>query len=174
MVLLVVDTQKAITNSALYNFELFESHIMELINKARSNNMEIIYVRHDDGIGSTLTKGNEEFEIYEKFKPAVNELVFDKNVNSSFKNTGLMEYLKNKNKNTIIVVGLQTDYCIDATIKAGFERGFKIIVPAYTNSTFDNQYMTAELTYRYYNDFMWNGRYAECVSFEKALEMMTR
>lgn len=174
MVLLAVDIQKEITNNELYNFEIFESHILELINKARSNNIEIIFVRHDDGAGSKLTKGNEEFEIYDKFKPAENELVFDKNVNSSFINTGLLEYLRKKNENTIITVGLQTDYCIDATIKAGFEHGFKMIVPDYTNSTFDNQYMTAEQTYKYYNEFMWNGRYAECISFEKTLELMTR
>lgn len=174
MVLLVVDTQKAITNNELYNFEIFESHIMELINKARGNNIEIIFVRHDDGAGNKLTKGNAGFEIYDKFKPAENELIFDKNVNSSFKNTDLLEYLRKKNENTIITVGLQTDYCIDATIKAGFEHGFKMIVPAYTNSTFGNQYMTAEQTYKYYNEFMWNGRYAECISFEKTLELMTR
>ena len=82
--------------------------------------------------------------------------------------------MKEKNENTVIIVGLQTDYCIDATIKAGFEHGFKMIVPENTNSTFDNQYMTAEETYKYYNEFIWNKRYAECVSFEKTIEMMVR
>lgn len=174
MVLLVVDTQKAITNNKLYHFELFESHIKELLNKARNNGIEVIFVRHDDGLGNELTSGNEGFEIYDGFEPAENEIIFDKNVNSSFKNTGLLEYLQGINENTIIIVGLQTDYCIDATIKSGFEHGFKMIVPAYTNSTFDSQYMTAEQTYRYYNEFIWNGRYAECISFEKTLELMTR
>ena len=32
MVLLVVDTQKAITNSRLYQFDLFESHVKEFEN----------------------------------------------------------------------------------------------------------------------------------------------
>ena len=72
------------------------------------------------------------------------------------------------------IVGLQTDYCIDATVKCGFEHGLKMIVPANTNSTFDNAYMTAEKSYRYYNEFMWNGRYAECISFDKTLELMNR
>ena len=72
------------------------------------------------------------------------------------------------------IVDLQTDYCIDATIKAGVEHGFKMIVPANTNSTFDNKYMLAEQTYSYYNEFMWNRRYAECISFEMALELMSR
>ena len=82
--------------------------------------------------------------------------------------------MKEKNEDTVIIVGLQTDYCIDATIKAGFEHGFKMIVPEKTNTTFDNQYMTAEETYKYYNEFIWNKRYAECVSFEKTIEMMVK
>jgi len=172
MVLLVVDTQKLITNRKLYQFDLFETRVKELIAKARSNGIEVIFVRHDDGVGNELTKGTEWFEIYDGFKPEDGEHIFDKTVNSAFKDTGLLGYLRSKEEDTVIIVGLQTDYCIDATIKTGFEHGFKMIVPEYTNSTFDNQYMTAKQTYKYYNEFMWNGRYAECVSFEKALELM--
>lgn len=174
MVLLVVDAQKAITNSRLYHFELFEANIIKLIDSARKSGIEVIFVRHDDGVGNPLTKGNDGFEIYEKFQPMENERIFDKTVNSAFKNTGLTEYLKEKGENTVIIVGLQTEYCIDATIKAGFERGFGIIVPANCNSTFDNDYMTAELTYNYYNNFIWNKRYAECISFEETLKMLGR
>ena len=47
-----------------------------------------------------------------------------------------------------------------------------MIIPEYTNSTVDNDYMTAEQTYKYYNEFMWNRRYAQCVSVDEALEMM--
>ena len=80
--------------------------------------------------------------------------------------------MKEKGENTIVIVGLQTEYCIDATIKAGFERGFRMIVPANCNSTFDNEYMSSELTYNYYNSFIWKKRYAECISFEEAQEML--
>lgn len=172
MILLVVDTQKAITNNELYQFELFEARVKKLISEARHNGVEVIFVRHDDGAGNELTKGNDGFEIYDGFSPVDGEVIFDKKVNSCFKDTGLLEYLRQKKEDTIIVVGLQTDYCIDATIKAGFEHGFKMIVPAGTNSTFENQYMSAEQTYRYYNEYIWNNRYAECVSFEKTLELL--
>lgn len=172
MVLLVVDTQRLITNANLYNFEIFESHVKELILHARNNNIEVIYVRHDDGEGNELTKGTDGFEIYDEFKPIGGELVFDKNVNSAFKGTGLLEYLRKRDESTVIVVGLQTDYCIDATIKCGFEHGFRIIVPENTNSTYDNEFMSADKTYKYYNDFIWKERYAECISFEETLEMI--
>lgn len=172
MVLLIIDTQKLITNEKLYKFDIFVSNVKKIINEARLNNMEVIYVRHDDGIGNELTKGNDGFEIYEKFKPINEEKIFDKVVNSAFKGTGLLEYLIKKGEENIIIIGLQTDYCIDATIKCGFEHGFNIIVPAYANTTVDNKFMSAEQSYKYYNEFMWNGRYAECISVDETLKRM--
>lgn len=172
MVLLVIDTQKLITNEKLYMFHTFVSNVKEIINKARENKIEVIYVRHDDGDRGELVKGTEGFEIYEEFKPLKGEKIFDKNFNSAFKGTGLLEYLKIKGENEIIIVGLQTDYCIDATIKCGFEHGFHIIVPAHANTTVDNEFMTAEESYKYHNEFMWNGRYAECIPMEETIKRM--
>ena len=55
MVLLVVDTQRLITSPKLYQFELFEKNIEELIKQARSSKIEVIYIRHDDGGEDGLT-----------------------------------------------------------------------------------------------------------------------
>ena len=172
MVLLVVDTQKLITTNTVYKFDEFEKRIKCLISCARQNSIEVIYIRHDDGPQEALTKGTDGFDIYDGFAPVIGEKIYDKTVNSPFKETGLLEYLKEKGEDTVIVVGLQTDYCIDATVKCGFEHGFRMIVPEYTNSTVDNDFMTAEQTYMYYNEFVWNKRYAQCISLEEALEMM--
>ena len=172
MILLVIDTQKLITNEKLYKFDMFVSNVKEIIQEARLNNIEVIYVRHDDGIGNELTKGTDGFEIYEKFQPINNEKIFDKKVNSAFKGTGLLEYLIDKKEKDIIIVGLQTDYCIDATIKCGFEHGFNIIVPAYSNTTVNNKFMSAKQSYEYYNEFMWNDRYAECISLDETIKRM--
>lgn len=170
MVLLVVDTQKLICNAKLYMFDRFVENVSELIKAARENSIEVIFVRHDDGKGNALSKGTEGFEIYDGFKPLNGEKIFDKTVNSPFRQTGLLEYLRSVGENEIIVVGLQTDYCIDAAIKCGFEHGFKMVVPEYCNTTFDNDHMSAEKSYKYYNDFIWKDRYAECISVEQALK----
>lgn len=172
MVLLVVDTQTLITNEKLYKFEEFVLNVQTLITKARKNKIEVIYIRHDDGVESDLTKGKEGFEIFETFKPINKKKIYDKKVNSAFKETGLLAYLKEKKEREIIITGLQTDYCIDATIKCGFEHGFHMIVPNNCNTTVDNQYMSAEKSYQYYNEFMWNGRYAECISMDETMKRM--
>ncbi|MBO5522845.1 MAG: cysteine hydrolase [Roseburia sp.] len=173
MVLLVVDTQKGITDERLFEFEKVKNNIKILIAEARKNHVEVVYVRHDDGPGSGFSVGDDEFEIFDEFAPMKGERIFDKKVNSAFhKSTGLAEYLFEKNENQIIVVGLQTNFCIDATIKSGFEHGFEMIVPEYTNSTFDNEYMKKEVCYHYYNDFMWPERYAVCISMAVAVAML--
>ena len=173
MVLLVVDAQTALVTDKLYRSDLFVSNVKTLIETARQNHIEVIFVRHDDGPGSQLTKGMDGYEIYDAFHPVVNERVFDKTVNSAFRGTGLLEYLKQKHKTTVMIVGLQTEYCIDATIKAGFEHGFQMIVPENTNSTFDNRFLSSETTYRYYNEFIWSGRYAMCVPFDEAITLIS-
>lgn len=157
----------------LYKFDTFVSNVKEIIKKARKSNIEVIYVRHDDGIESELTKGTEGFEIYEEFKPVKGERIYDKKFNSAFKGTGLLEYLKTKGEKEIIIVGLQTDYCIDATIKCGFEHGFHIIVPAHANTTIDNEFMLAEENYKYHNEFIWNKRYAECILLDETIRKMS-
>lgn len=172
MILLVIDTQKSIMNDELYNFDVFVSNVKKLINVARKSGIEVIYVRHDDGKSSDLTKGKEGFEIYDEFKPDVNEQIFDKKVNSVFKNTGLLKYLKNKQENDLIITGLQTDYCIDASIKGAFEHGFNVFVPTNANTTTDNDFMTGEASYHYYNQLMWDGRYAKCISIDALIMIM--
>ena len=42
------------------------------------------------------------------------------------------------------------------------------------NSTQDNEYMTGEQSYRYYNEFLWPDRYANCVPMDKALELLKK
>lgn len=61
---------------------------------------------------------------------------------------------------------------IDASIKSAFERGYKVIVPLGANSTFDNEYMNGETTYKYYNEMMWPDRFAQCISVDETIKLM--
>ncbi|WP_075718005.1 cysteine hydrolase family protein [Roseburia sp. 499] len=170
MVLLIVDTQEMIVTKQLYQYEKFIQNVKKAIETARENDVEVVYIRHDDGF--ELTKGVDGFEIYEEFAPKQGEKIFDKHVNSAFKESGLLEYLSAKNEKSVMLAGLQTDYCIDATVKCGFEHGFEMLIPAYCNTTVDNEFMSGEKTYQYYNEKMWHGRYAKCMSLEEALAVM--
>ncbi|MBO7486231.1 MAG: isochorismatase family protein [Spirochaetaceae bacterium] len=60
MILLVVDTQKGCFDERLYSFETVRKNIKQLITTARENNVEVVYVQHDDGPGKDLDKATEE------------------------------------------------------------------------------------------------------------------
>ena len=170
MKLLVIDIQKGITDSRLFNFEAFIDDTIRIIKAARDNQIEVIYFQHDDGSGTGFSIGDEDFEIAEQVIPREGEKIFIKNINSCFGNKDFTDYVKDDN--TLMIVGLQTNFCIDATVKSAFERGYKVIVPQGANSTFDNDYMTGEETYKYYNDMMWPKRFATCVSVDEEIKLM--
>ena len=173
MILLVVDTQKDCFDERLYAFETVRKNIKQLITVARENNVEVVYVQHDDGPGTDLDKSTDKYEIYDEFAPIGDEKRFEKNVNSAFHPmSGLTEYLQSKGEKDIIAIGVSTDYCMDATIKCGFEKGFTIFVPSYTNSTYDNPYFDKETAYKYYNEFMWGTRYAKIITVEQAIQLL--
>ncbi|MBE5900297.1 MAG: cysteine hydrolase [Lachnospiraceae bacterium] len=172
MILLVIDIQKGITDNRLYNFESFIKETKRVISAARDNHVEVIYVQHDDGPGTGFSVGDEDFEIAEQVAPKNSEKIFVKTICSCFGNKELAEYLQQQEDKRLMIIGLQTNFCIDATIKSAFEKGFKVIVPEGANSTFDNDYMNAETTYRYYNEMMWPERFAQCISVEEAISMM--
>lgn len=172
MILLVVDMQKALTEDGeLYDAEAFMDRNIRLIEAARKNNVEVIFVQHDAGEGSGFSVGDEDFEIDPRVAPKDGEKVFVKTINSCFGNTDFKAYMEQQEDKRLMVIGLQTNYCIDATVKSAFERGFDVIVPEGTNSTFDNNYMTGETTVAYYNEDVWDG-VADLPTFEEAMEMI--
>ncbi|MBO4393342.1 MAG: isochorismatase family protein [Spirochaetales bacterium] len=175
MVLLVVDFQKALTeDEELYNAKTFIERVVKLVETARRNNVEVIFVQHDAGPGSGFSVGDPDFEIDAHVTPAKGEKVFIKTINSCFGNKDFLDYMYSLEDKRVMVVGLQTNWCIDATVKSAFERGFEVIIPDGTNSTFDNDYMSAETTYRYYNEEIWPDCFADCVSFDEAVSMLEK
>ncbi|MBO4832313.1 MAG: cysteine hydrolase [Oscillospiraceae bacterium] len=171
MILLVVDMQKCLVSEELYGFENFLDRTVRLVDAARKNGVEVVFVQHDAGPGSGLSSGDEGFEIIDEISPEPGEKVFVKKINSCFGNKDFKKYMKKQDDKRLMIIGLQTNYCIDATVKSAFERGYEVIIPEGTNSTFDNDYMTGETAVRYYNEDVWE-ELADVVPFDEAMDML--
>ena len=174
MKLIVIDMQKALLDDELYNLNGLLNNVSKLIEAARANRVEVIYVQHDAGEGSGFSVGDEAFEIADEVAPQAGEKVFVKRASSSFTNREFAAYLEKEEGDTLLIVGLQTNFCIDATVKSAFERGYDVFIPEGTNSTFDNNYMTGETTYNYYMNEVWPDLFADCVTLDEALEMIRK
>ena len=171
MILLVIDMQKGIADEELYAYDILMDRTARLIDAARKSHVEVIYFQHDAGPESGLSAGDEDFEIAGQVKPAEGEKVFVKTINSCFGNREFTEYMEKQEDKRLMIIGLQTNWCIDCTVKSAFERGFEVIVPEGTNSTFDNDYMTGETAVRYYNEDVWE-ELVDSVTVEEAIDLL--
>lgn len=172
MKLIVIDMQKGLVCDELYSFDGFIENVEKLIRVARSNNVEVIFVKHNFGEESGFTFGDEAFEIACQVAPRDDEKVFVKMINSCFGNEDFAKYLKQSGENELMIVGLQTDFCIDATVKSAFERGYKVYIPKGTNSTFSNDYLDGETIYKYFNEWVWPGTFAITISMNEAIKLL--
>lgn len=170
---LVVDVQNALLNAHPYNEKEIFTNIKKVIISARRHNTEIIYIRHNGQIGSLLEPGTHGWQIIDQITPQTNDKIIEKHFNSAFYKTTLNDYLSNKGITNIILVGLQTEYCIDATVKSAFDLDYKIIIPEKTNTTFDNEYFSGHQIHKFYNDKIWNGRFAEIKSLESCEALLS-
>lgn len=166
--LLIIDMQKAIADEKPYAYEEVEKNIAKLLNHYRNNNFPIIFIQHDGSKGSEFEPGINSWEIVDKLKPQESEIIINKKYNSAFKKTTLESELIKKGINKLIIVGMQTEYCIDTTIRVAFEKGYEIIIPEMTNTTVDNGLLTGEQIYKHHNNIL-NNRFALIKTVEEVL-----
>ncbi|RGO21488.1 cysteine hydrolase [Bacillus cereus] len=138
--LILVDVQKGF-NDAYWgnrNNPHAESNMKLILQTWRDTNRPVIHIQHisnkenhplrEDFIGSEF----QEFAI-----PLINEPVFKKNVNSAFIGTELESYLRKHNYETIVIIGLTTDYCVSTTVRMAGNLGFSTYVISDATATFD-------------------------------------
>ena len=157
---IVIDMQTLIVNANPYNRDETVANIDKLISVCRSKKIPVIFVRHDDGPGEPLEKGTDGFKITKELTPREGEKIFDKNFNSAFRKTGLREYLDAMGAKQIIICGMQTEFCIDATIKVAFEYEYDVTVVRDGVTTLDNGELTGRQICDFYLGKIWNGRFA--------------
>ena len=94
--LIIVDVQTGVAVKDIYNREQVLGNIADLLAFCRELQLDIIYIRHDDGPESDLTIGSDAWQIVPLLKPAPGEMIFDKKYNSMFYKTAVRGYLSDR------------------------------------------------------------------------------
>jgi nicotinamidase-related amidase len=167
--LLVVDVQAGAVARKPYRGDVVLENIAALIDACRAAGVEVIYVQHDGDPGDPEEPGTAGWEIAEAVRPAPGEHVVHKRFNSAFRETDLRAHLEGRGIGTLILVGIQTEYCVDTTCRVAFENGFSVIMPEMTNTTFDNGGLTAAQIHEHHNRRIFDGRFAAVRSMADTL-----
>jgi nicotinamidase-related amidase len=167
--LLVVDVQDAAVARGPYSGDIVLDNIARLIAACRAAGVEVIHVQHDGDPGTEEEPRSKGWEIHAAVRPDRGEKVVRQRFNSAFRETDLRCYLEERGIGTLILVGIQTEYCIDTTCRVAFENGFAVVVPEMTNTTYDNGELTARQIYEYHNRRIFDGRFGALRSMGETL-----
>lgn len=169
--LLIIDVQEGLMEDHPTQEKKFLKNIKELLTMSRIHGLEVIFVRHHDE--DDLIMDTPRWEIYHEIASLRHELVMDKHKNSAFFETKLKLCLDNSNIHNLIIVGMQTEHCVDATCKSAFEKGYHVYIPKDCVTTFDNPHLSGEKCNQYYYEHIWKGRYATICSLEEIINMIS-
>jgi len=120
--LLIVDVQRGVMERTINNDTVLKN-INLLIGKARGSSQPVIWVQH---ASENLVRGSARWEIVGELNRESEDILIEKEYNSSFEETTLEGILRDRGINEIILTGAQTNWCIRATAYGALERGFNL------------------------------------------------
>ncbi len=102
----------------------------EVLNAFRAKQKPVVHIQHistrpDATYFLPCTKG---IEFHPNVHPLKNETIIKKHYPNSFKDTALLNYLTKHHVNHLVICGMMSHLCIDATVRAAYDLGFSCTV----------------------------------------------
>lgn len=160
--LVVIDVQKGMFQ--MPGFQPFDGEdvvdrIASLIARARANGTPVFFVQHDGGADHPFHPGKPGFAFHEKLTPCADDDVTLKRHGSAFRDTGFDAKLKSAGIDTLIVCGMQSEYCVDSAVRGAAERGYRVVLVADGHTTADTRVLKARDIVAHENETL-GGSYA--------------
>jgi len=152
-ILIVIDVQVGmfVETDPVYAGDRLLDQIQYLISRARSSKVPVIYVQHNEGAGEPLETGTSGWYIHPAISPLKEDLIIQKFTPDAFHETTLHDELTKRDIRKIVVVGMQTDVCVNATSRRAHELGYDVTIAGDTHSTWSQGDITAQDIIDQYN-----------------------
>jgi nicotinamidase-related amidase len=152
--LLIIDAQ---VNMFTADHPVFESDqilqkIKDLIARARLAHVPVVYVQNNGSEIDPDVHGTPGWEIHPALMPQIGDTVIQKFTPDSFHETGLQGELEKKNVRRLVIAGMQTDYCIDATTRRAHVLGYDVTLVRDAHTTYPAGGLTAPQIIAQYNE----------------------
>ncbi|WP_435037264.1 cysteine hydrolase family protein [Pseudomonas neuropathica] len=143
--LLIIDVQRALCSGEYecYDIQRVIDTINGLSTRAREAGVPVVLIQHDEK-DSPLAHGAEGWQLAKELQISPKDLRVRKTTPDSFYQTDLGELLPSEDFERLVICGLQTDYCVNATVRQAHKLGYDVVLAADAHSTVDNGNMSAE------------------------------
>lgn len=146
--LLIIDVQVAmfspLEGSMVWNGEKILHNIDLLLENARESRTPVIFIQHTSPGDAEFAEGLSTWHIHPEISPLPEETVIRKAHWDSFQGTNLHQVLQEKNIDRLIVVGMQTEFCVDTTVRSALAKDYAVVFVKDGHTTFDSPVLKAE------------------------------
>lgn len=149
--LLIIDTQVGVIENAHEKERMLEN-IKALLTQARERQVPVVYVQHEEPQGYQLEAGTPAWQIHPSIAPREGEPIVHKQSPDSFYDTTLQEVLQARDIKHLIIVGAQTNYCVDTTTRRALSMGYDVTLVSDAHTTDDSEGLTAAQIIAHHND----------------------
>jgi nicotinamidase-related amidase len=159
--LLIIDMQEGLFNGPEkpYNREHILANINQLIIRAREAGAPIFAARHTGPQGSPIEPGSPLTQLLPNMViDAMRDTVFDKTRPNCFTGTGLASWLEDAAISELVIAGMKTEYCIDATCRAAADLGFQAVLVEDAHTCMDTPVLAAKNIIEHHNNTL-NGAF---------------
>ena len=101
-----------------------------LISAFRSKNRPVIHVQHisSQPNATFFLPGTEGADIHRSVSPQSSEIVVQKSYPNSFRDTSLLQHLRDLKVDSLVIAGMMTHMCVDTTTRAAADLGFTCVL----------------------------------------------
>ncbi|MFL1525010.1 cysteine hydrolase family protein [Pseudomonas sp. O230] len=143
--LLIIDVQQALCSGEYECFQI--ARVIDTINKlgarARKAGIPVVLIQHEEA-GSPLAHGADGWQLAEGLDVSPKDERVRKTTPDSFYQTHLQKLLPVQDFERLVICGLQSDYCVNATVRQALKLGDDVVLAADAHSTVDNGNLAAE------------------------------
>lgn len=158
--LLIIDMQlmpflwKNYGGKEIYNEQKLLDNTQKLIEKARICEVPVYYILFTEQEGSMRAKNQPLWQVHPQIAPKEKDRIIVKYHADSFFETDLHALLQKDGITDIIVCGVQTEFCVDTTIRSAFSYGYHSTLAMDAHSTFDSELLKAEAIISHHNSIL--------------------
>lgn len=115
----------------------------------RKKVLPVIYMQHiADKKASFFNPHTKGIEINSIVQPTASEIIIQKSYPNSFRNTNLLELIRDYGMSDLVICGMMTHMCIESTVRAAYDLGFNCTIISDACATkdliFDSCHLPAE------------------------------
>jgi nicotinamidase-related amidase len=154
--LLIIDVQRILCTGeeAAFDVERVMRNINAVSAKARAAGVPVVVIQHEDD--GPMQFGTDEWQLADALITHPTDLRVRKTTPDSFHQTELQALLQERGVSRLLVCGLQSDFCVDTTVRRALALGFDVTLVADAHSTIDNGVLTAAQITAHHNRTLGN------------------